>query len=255
MPRLLFIFFLFVSTLLQAQNIPETSPSVNSTYDEQNPVLSPDGSTLYFTVGNHPLNIGGKKDPGDIWFSRREASAWSAPVHRGPLLNARAYNAVAGVSASGEQMFLHGHYSLSQTPAKSQGISVSKNSDAGCTRPENISIPYFLNKSSTLSGSLSADNSIFVFSAESYGSQGVDDIYVALKQNGKWTEPKNLGRLINTPLQELSPSLSDDKQTLFFSSNGRQGHGSFDIYSTTRLDDTWTNWSAPVNLGPGFNSF
>ena len=251
---LLFAFCFFASTLLRAQNIPETVGSVNSTYDEQNPVLSPDGMTLYFTVGNHPSNIGEKKDPGDIWFSRRDGSAWSAPVHGGPLLNDRAYNAVAGFSPGGDQMFLHGHYSLSQTPARTQGISVTKNSGNGWTRPENISIPYFLNRSSMLCGSLSADNSVFVFSAESYGTQGVDDIYVALKQDGKWTEPKNLGRLINTALQELSPSLSADKQTLFFSSNGRQGYGSFDIYSATRLDDTWTNWSAPVNLGARINT-
>ena len=95
---------------------------------------------------------------------------------------------------------------------------------------------------------------MFVFSAESYGTLGVDDIYVSIKQDGKWTEPKNLGSTINTQFQELSPSLSDDNTTLFFSSNGRKGNGSFDIYSTTRLDDTWTNWSAPVNLGPKVNT-
>lgn len=251
---LVFFFSILSSTVLSAQSLQETLRSVNSSYDEQNPVLSPDGMSLYFTVGNHPSNIGGKKDPGDIWISRKEGSQWSAPVHGGSLLNDRTYNGVAGFSADGQQIFLHSHYSATQAPAKTQGISVSRNNGSGWTRPENITIPFFMNKSGILCGALSADNSVFVFSAESYGTYGVDDIYVTLKQQGKWTEPKNLGNVINTQFQELSPSLSDDKRTLYFSSNGRKGMGSFDIYLTTRLDETWTNWSAPVNLGAQVNT-
>lgn len=252
-----FLFFIFCSSLsylLCAQSIQETLHAVNSAYDEQNPVLSPDGKTLYFTVSNHPSNVGGKKDPGDIWFSHKEGAGWSSPVHGGPVLNDKAYNTVAGFSGNGDQIFLTGHYSSSHIPAKTQGISVSKSSGSGWSRPENITIPYFINKSAILCGSLSADNSVFVFSAESYGTFGVDDIYVSLKQEGRWTEPRNLGKVINTQFQELSPSLSDDNLTLFFSSNGRNGRGSFDIYSSKRLDDTWTQWSEPLNLGPQVNS-
>lgn len=252
-----FLFFIFCVSLSQwlcAQSIQETLGAVNSAYDEQNPVLSPDGKVLYFTVSNHPANVGGKRDPGDIWFSRKEAAGWSSPVHGGPVLNDKSYNAVAGFSADGDQIFLHGHYSSTHLPAKTQGIAVSRSSASGWLPPENIVIPYFTNKSNILCGSLSTDNSIFVFSAESYGTVGVDDIYVSLKKEGKWTEPRNLGKAINTQFQELSPSLSEDNLTLFFSSNGRKGLGSFDIYSSKRLDDTWTHWSAPLNLGPDVNS-
>lgn len=251
---LVFIFCLFSANLLSAQSIQETLNALNTAYDEQNPVLSPDGSTLYFTVGNHPSNIGGKKDPGDIWFSRKQGTTWSAPVHAGSELNDRGYNAVAGFSASGDQLFLHGHYGSAQNPAKTQGISVARTDGAGWSRPENISIPYFMNKSGLLCGALSADNSVFVFSAESYGTYGVDDIYVSVKSAGTWSEPKNVGNTINTQFQELSPSLGSDNKTLYFSSNGRKGSGSFDVYSTTRLDDTWTSWSAPINLGPQVNT-
>ncbi|HEY9490092.1 MAG TPA: OmpA family protein [Chryseosolibacter sp.] len=249
----LFIFFLISSTTLWAQSSQEMFKAVNSSFDEQNPVLSPDGQTLFFTIGNHPSNIGGKKDPGDIWFSRKEGSGWSQPIHGGSVLNDKAYNAVAGFSPDGTKLFLQGHYEPGSI-AKTQGISVSKNNGAGWARPENISIPYFMNKSGTPCGALSKDNTVFVFSGESYGTYGVDDIYVCLKQQGKWTEPKNLGSIINSQFQELSPSLSDDKKTLYFSSNGRKGLGSFDIYSATRLDDSWTNWSVPENLGPQMNS-
>lgn len=251
---LLIVLLNFSHTLWAQRFNGKIFQAVNSAYDEQNPVLSPDGKTLFFTIGNHPVNAGGKRDPGDIWISRMEGAEWSSPVHGGSLLNDRAYNAVAGLSADGGQLFLHGHYDPSGNIAKTQGISVSRNNGAGWSRPENISIPYFLNKSGTLCGTVSADNSVFIFSAESYGTYGVDDIYVSIKQQGKWSEPKNLGSTINTQFQELSPSLSEDKKILYFSSNGRKGNGSFDVYSSTRLDDTWTNWSIPVNMGPHINS-
>ena len=250
---IVFVFLHFCS-LLSAQSIQQGLQVVNSLYDEQNPLLSPDGQTLYFTIGNHPGNITGKKDPGDIWFSRKIGSEWSPPVHAGAVLNNNAYNAVAGFSADGSQMFLHGHYG-SGGPVKTQGIAVARrNRDADWSQPENISIPYFLNKSGILSGSISDDNSVFVFSAESYGTYGVEDIYVSINESGTWTEPRNLGSVINTQFQELSPSLDSDKRTLYFSSNGRKGNGSFDVYSATRLDDTWSNWSPPENLGPEINS-
>lgn len=244
----------FISPVLLAQGVDQRLEAVNSAYDEQNPVLSADGSTLFFTIGNHPDNIGGQKDPGDIWFSRREGSGWSVPVHAGALINDRAYNAVAGFSPDGSQMFLLAHYGPSSAPAKTQGIAVSKNTGSGWSRPHNISIPYLLNKSGILSGTLSADQSVFVFSAEGYGSFGVEDIYVSLNTDGKWSEPRNLGSLVNTQFQELSPSISDDKTTLYFSSNGRKGYGSFDVYSCTRLDESWINWSAPENMGPRINT-
>lgn len=254
--RLLFLPALVLACeFLLAQPSPDHSfKLVNSLYDEQNPAVSPDGKTLFFTVGNHPQNIGGKKDPGDIWLCRWTGSQWSAPVHGGSLLNDRAYNAVAGISANGEQLFLHGHYDPSGNTARTQGISIATREGETWSRPVNVSIPYFQNKSSMSCGTVSPDGSVFVFSAETYGTRGVDDIYVSLNTNGKWSEPKNLGPVINTQFQELSPSISADLKTLYFSSNGRKGNGSFDVYSATRLDDSWTNWSPPVNLGPGINS-
>jgi outer membrane protein OmpA-like peptidoglycan-associated protein len=253
--RLLFtVFFLFLIQSLSAQLSPDRSfQVVNSLYDEQNPVISRDGSTLFFTVGNHPQNIGGKKDPGDIWFAQWIGGQWSAPIHGGTLLNDRAYNAVAGITSDGRHLFLHGHYDKSGT-AKTQGISVSENSGQGWSQPSNIVIPYFSNKSRILSGSLSDDGSVFVFSAETYGTHGVDDIYVSIKTKGNWSEPKNLSSTINTQFQELSPSIGSDNKTLYFSSNGLKGSGSFDVFSSTRLDESWTNWSTPVNMGAKVNS-
>lgn len=244
---------LFSKSLAQQSIFPVLS--LNSSYDEQNPVLSSDGKTLYFTIANHPSNVGGKRDPGDIWYATLGDSGWSAPLHGGNVINDRGYNGVAGFSINGKQVYLLSHYGSNGGPARTQGIAMAAAEGESWGKPQNISIPYFQNKSSVVSGTYSASNNAFVYSAETYGSYGVEDIYVAVREpDGKWSAPRNVGSAVNTSFQELAPSLSDDGKTLYFSSNGRNGMGSFDIFKVERLDDSWTHWSEPVNLGAGVNS-
>lgn len=248
------LFCLSFSGLAQSAFSPSSFSLVNSAFDEQNPVISPDGNTLFFTRGNHPENIDGKRDPGDIWFSVWIGDGWSAPVHAGPVLNNRGYNGVAGFSNDGSRMFLLSHYDPSGL-ARTQGISVSRKTGSGWTRPENIFIPYFQNKSSLQSGHVASDGTVFVYSAETYGSYGVEDLYISVRgADGKWSEPRNLGATINTQFQELSPSLSEDGSILYFSSNGRRGLGSFDVFFSQRLDDSYLRWSEPVNINVPINS-
>ncbi len=252
--KYLFCFLVVISTVSYSQIIDPLS-KINSSYDEQNPVVSPDGKTLYLSIANHPQNIAGKKDPGDIWISVKEGAGWSAPVHGGTVLNNTAFNGVAGISKDGNELYLLSHYKANGSAPTTQGISVSRKTNAGWSTPENISIPYFLNRSASLSGYWQEDLSVVVLSAESYNTSGAEDIYVSIKQNGGWSELINLGKTINTTFQEMSPSLSAEGSKLYFASNGRKGGlGSFDIYVSNRLDDTWTSWSEPVNLGAEINS-
>jgi outer membrane protein OmpA-like peptidoglycan-associated protein len=90
---------------------------------------------------------------------------------------------------------------------------------------------------------------------ETYGTRGAEDIYVSFrKTDGSWTDVKNLGSVINTEYQEKTPFLSADNRTLIFSSNGLGGQGSMDLFMSKRLDDSWKNWSKPVNLGQPINT-
>jgi outer membrane protein OmpA-like peptidoglycan-associated protein len=248
------LFVLLAGGMAFGQKAPDPFKKVNSVYDEQSPVLTPDGKALYFTVANNPQNVGGKKDAGDIWVSLWIGDTWTAPINAGTYLNDPAYNAVAGFSPDGNQLFLLSHYGKNGAIATTQGIAVSEKTSSGWSTPKNIAIPYFMNKSAVLSGMLNKEGNVFVFAAESYNTFGAEDIYVAIKKGDQWGEAIHLGKTINSASQEISPSLSEDEKTLYFASNGRKGLGSFDIYATERLDDTWTNWSTPVNMGAPVNS-
>jgi OOP family OmpA-OmpF porin len=248
------VLLVLISTLISAQDIQEALPGVNVSYDEKSPVISPDGKLLYFTISNHPQNVGGIRDLGDIWYSEFDGLQWSTPVHAGPNLNSRDYNAVAGFSDDGLWLYLLSHYDAAGNSAKTQGISVSRKSSGTWSKPENIFIPYFQNKSSFLSGSVLMNGSLFVYAAETYGSR-VEDIYITKKgSDGKWEEPRNLGKKINTQFQELSPWIGKDGKTLYFSSNGHPGCRSFDVFSANRLDDSWGNWSDPKSIDSEINS-
>ena len=83
-----FVICLFAFVAAKGQHSLIGKESVFNSYaDEQNPVLSPDGSTLYFIRAHHADNVGRKLDRGDIWFSTYDsASGWSNPKNIGFLL-------------------------------------------------------------------------------------------------------------------------------------------------------------------------
>jgi outer membrane protein OmpA-like peptidoglycan-associated protein len=243
--------FILAAQGLAAQILsPSSMKAINSSYDEQNPRLSPDGRLLFFTVANHPQNMGGRRDPGDIWFSVFVGEGqWSAPVHAGSNINNSAYNAVIGISRDMSYLFLLGHYGSAGEPALTQGIAVSRRRDSGWSYPENIAIPYFLNRSQLGSGYVTPDGNILVYSAESYETKGAEDLYVSIRDEaGKWLQPKHLGATVNSGAQEVSPWISDDGRTLLYAGNGFGGQGSFDIFRSTRAGESWTAWTTPENV-------
>ncbi|MEO1050680.1 MAG: OmpA family protein [Bacteroidota bacterium] len=230
--------------------------NVNSPYNEDHPVISPDGKSLFFTRSNSPENIGGASDKGDIWYATlNELNRWSLPQNLGKPFNNSGWNGVLGFSADGNTMYLYGHYNPDGSQSSTQGVSASYRRGAKWSKPEKVNIPYFKNKSSNHGGFVASNEKVMFFSLETFGTRGAEDIYVALKKgNGEWGEPKNLGDQINSRLQEFNPVLSSDMKTLYFASNGSRGEGSFDIFWSIRLDDTWKNWSKPINLGTEINT-
>lgn len=79
------------------------------------------------------------------------------------------------------------------------------------------------------------------------------DLYVSQMQgDGTWGSAKNLGTTINTKGNEKSPFIHEDSHTLYFSSDGHQGIGDFDIYFVRQ--DSLGNWTKPKNIGFPINT-
>ena len=103
------------------------------------------------------------------------------------------------------------------------------------------------------SGAFSITGEKIIFSSNRPGGFGGFDIYeTELIGKNKWSEPKNLGEIINTPEDEQCPYLLTDGLTLYFSSKGHESSDDYDIYITTQGD--FGNWYEPEILGSPINS-
>lgn len=100
---------------------------------------------------------------------------------------------------------------------------------------------------------ISQDGQLLIFTGCNYPEgEGSCDLYFSVKTNIGWSEPQNMGPVINTDLWESSPSLSPDKRDLYFASSRPGGFGGRDIWVTHRLPTG--KWSRPENLGEAVNT-
>jgi OmpA-OmpF porin, OOP family len=135
------------------------------------------------------------------------------------------------------------------------GVSISSNVGGQWTKPVSLNITNDYNYNEKANYFLTNNRKTLLMSVERDDSKGDRDLYVTfMGDDSVWTEPLNLGNSINTAAEESGPFLAIDDKTLYFSSNGFSGFGGSDIYVSKRLDDTWTNWSAPENMGKTINS-
>ena len=237
--------------------VEELDQNVNSPYGETRPLISPDGQTLYFSRSHHPDNVGGVKDPNDIWYSERDetSGSWKKAKNIGPPLNNKGPNYISSITPDGNAMtVLLGNEYVKANKMK-PGVSISTKSSTGWSEPKPLEIINANIETTDGNYFLANNRKVMIMAIDRYDSYGGKDLYVSfLQKNGKWTEPLNLGNDVNSAHTESSPYLAADNETLYFSSMGFSGYGGADIYISRRLDDTWTNWTEPENLGPDVNS-
>jgi outer membrane protein OmpA-like peptidoglycan-associated protein len=227
--------------------------NVNSKAEEIAPVITPDGKTLYFTRQSHPENLGAMKRQ-DVWFADKlPDGSWSKAVNIGSPINNFLDNALCAVTPDGKTAVLNNAYLPDGRMAK--GVSFSYKKGSGWTYPSVAKIVGFENRSEFSEYSLHPNGRTMLLTAQTSSALGGKDMYVTfLGEDGLWSSPKNLGKTVNTAEDETAPFLAPDGKTLYYSTRGLSGYGNNDIFVTRRLDDSWTNWTEPENLGPTINT-
>jgi len=221
--------------------------NVNTLYHEVSPVISMDGTRLYYFVSNHPQNTFGKENSQDIWYSTLdEKGEWSAGKRMPPPLNQNRYNQVFNVMPDGSLLIRGGR------AKNSKGYSLVS---PGGTITE-LAIPGFeaMDKGLFDGATLSADGKHLIMYFSEKAGDKFSDFYISNQENGKWTKPVKMK--ISSTADDYSPFIGPDQKTLYFASDrfSKDKVGSTDVYKVTRLDDTWMNWSEPVNLGKSVNT-
>lgn len=217
----------------------EISPNINSEREEYSAVITADDQTIYFC-----RNMGTDKINEDVYVSTRdEQGNWQVATPITELITPD-NEAPEAISADGNRMliFFEGR------------IGTSEKTKSGWSEPKPLNKN--INRSHWQADArVTADGKAIIFTSEVGVLRGNKDIYISfLQEDGSWGPAQSLGDTINTEKDDRSPFLHPDMETLYFSSAGHRGLGGLDIFMSKRMDDSWTNWSEPVNLGPGFNT-
>lgn len=228
---------------------------VNSKYHENSPVIAPDGKTLYYCVYYSPENTA-DKNATDIYYSELQpGQTWDKYKNIGPPLNNNVSNWVVSVSPDNNSLVVGNHYKADGSP-NGGGISIAyRDKDNKWQVPVDQEIKDYNNLNRYTSYYISSDNKVLLIGMQDVDSYGDQDIYVSFRESeSHWSKPMNIGNGVNTVCSDFGPFLAADGKTLYFASYGNESYGSSDIFMTKRLDDTWKNWTKPVNLGPSINS-
>lgn len=237
---------------LKAVKLPETISSSTST--ETTPIISADGTIIYFARRYCNLNIG-NSNLSDAWFSTLENGKWSPAQNMGRPINNESSNFVVSASPDNNSLLLANAYSEDGQSTIGSGVSIVYKNDQGWGTPKTMKIKNFVNKSDYVGYFLATDNKHLLMAIEKEKGYGAKDLYVSFpEKDGTWSTPLNLGNVLNTSSEETNPFLASDGKTLYFSSDGHPSYGGFDLFVSKRLDDSWTNWSKPKNLGNVINS-
>jgi len=222
--------------------IENMGKSVNSPFADYSPVLTADQSTMIFTTRRSQSTGGEILENGkyfeDIYISTFDNNKWSEAQSIGKPINTDGNEASVGISPDGQEILIY-----KDDNGDGNIYSTTLNGDIW-TEP--IKLNSNINsKHWEPSAFISADGHAIYFTSNRPGGFGGRDIYVSQKDpKGEWGKAVNMGALINTPFDEDAPFIHPDGVTLFFSSNGHNTMGGFDIFFSS-LSDDGTKWTSP----------
>lgn len=183
-------------------------------YGDADPMISPDGSRLFFLSRRPaPARAPGRGDF-DIWYLDRVGDGWGEPQHvptaSGPQDEHYAMAAadgtlyIAAIRPEG-----HGRGDLYRVPVVNGRYGEPVNLGPGINSEFHDTTPY-----------VAPDQSYIIFSSwgRQDGNGPAGDLYISFRQNDSWSTPRNLGPMVNSGRTEYCPVVSHDGQYLYFAS-------------------------------------
>lgn len=226
--------------------------SINGPLDEYINAISVDNSQLYITQrhGNAGNSNPGRTDE-DFYVSYKNDGHWGKIRNVGNAINTDGNEGALSLSPDG--MYLLFAACHREDSYGSCDIYLSRKRGGKWGRAVNLG-PVINTVHWESHPCLAPDGKTLYFVSTRPGGSGKADIWKSVYQsNHRWGDPVNLGTLINTNEDEMSPYIHPDGVTLYFSSSGHPGMGGMDMY-VTHLDESG-NWSKPENIGYPLNTF
>jgi outer membrane protein OmpA-like peptidoglycan-associated protein len=215
--------------------------NINSATSNYNPVLSADGNTLLY-MNELPFYDA-------VYHSTKTNGVWGMPVNITPQIQSDGDLITKSLSSDGKTLILtkEGNFN--------SDIWTSTLGDDGIWTPAQPFSKKINTKYWESHASLSPDGQTLYFASNMKGGMGEMDIFMSSFDpiKNEWGDPVNLGKTINTHLNEDAPVITPDGNTLFFSSQGHYCMGGYDIFYSKK-DPKTGKWGKPVNMGYPLNT-
>jgi Tol biopolymer transport system component len=212
-------FFVIVESQYEegAWTEPETA-SFSGRYSDADPFISLDGSTLYY-LSKQPVDGGEPRDDYDMWTVERTDDGWGEPTHLGATVNSDGNEYFPTVDAEGTLYF------AAQRDDSEGGGDIYRaepDGTGGYETPENLGSAVN-SKFHDTTPYISPDGQTLIFAVWHPEGEGSGDLFVSRRENGGWTEAKNLGPMINSSGRDYCPIVGPEGEWLYFTSSRTPG--------------------------------
>lgn len=208
-------------------------PNINSAGGEQCPHLTTDGHTLLFASNG----LGGQGDY-DLFTVRRRNQrddfGWEIPENLGAGVNSPSREFTPGYLEDEDGTITL--YFASNRPGVGNFDVYSSTLGNDGTFGSAVLVPELSSSAADLFPTPRRDGLELFLSSNRTGTLGGQDLWVSTRAStsAPWSNPVNLGSLINSASNDVGGGLSFNRTSLFFHSNRAGGEGGLDVYETTR---------------------
>jgi len=227
---------------------------INSSEPDYYPFIDKDEMFLVFT-SRRKENMGGKKvemdgyRSSDVYTSTLDGNGhWTISKNAGKGVNTNLDEQVTGMRSDGMEIYVY----LDHID-KFGDIYISSRKELNNEFPKPKIVDEVVNAKIETSGCVSEDGNVMIFARRDKMTDN-SDLYLSRRlPSGKWGIPQKLPETVNSPYNEDLPYLSYDGETLYFSSDGINSMGGYDLFKVSWNQKNNT-FGKPVNLGFPINS-
>lgn len=192
---------------------------INTLGWEDAPSISPDGNTLYFTIGEN-LDV-------DSYYSKKSGGKWSKPKPH----SFNTDDLPEGAVHTQDNKLLY-FAAIRADSIGSADIYIFENGQV-----KNIGAP-INTKDLESEPYISPDGNTLYFGSNRSGSKGAD-IWFSKKVGGVWQEPVNIGEPVNSDKDETQPFVTADGNEIYFTATNRNGVGGPAIFMSKKQGEVW----------------
>jgi len=233
-------------TTLTFRNLGE---NVNSKYNDYAYFKLKDSSLVVISskrndcVGNQINPYDGQYYE-DVYFANNQDNNYNLSFNAGTKINSAEPDACVGVAKNGKSLYIY-------KSINNGDIFEYKLVDNKWQKTKNLDSLNTLNQETSIS--ITKDNKYIYLVSDREGTLGKKDIFMIQKNSDStFSSAINLGTNINTVYNEESVYINATNDTLYFSSEGHNSIGGYDIFRSTK--DKSGKWQKAENLGFPYNS-